>query len=148
MLAEIVTVARTTTALEARDKESALRALAALFAADDDTLETEAVYAILAERERLASTGVGSGVAVPHGRIAGLPTIRAALGVCHEGVRFDAIDGEPVNVFVAILAPENKPSQQLRVLADVSRRLRDDGVRQAIQDAPDAEHALAALLGP
>lgn len=147
MLQEILTAGRTTTALAARDKAGALRALAELFARDDGTLDAEEIYRVLSEREQLASTGVGSGVAVPHGRLAGLGSIRAALGVCEHGVRFDAIDGDPVQVFVAILAPEDQPSQHLRVLAEVSRRLRDDAVRQAILGADDATAAMSALVG-
>ncbi|MBX3250085.1 MAG: PTS sugar transporter subunit IIA [Myxococcales bacterium] len=120
---------------EAEDKPSVLREISRLFAADDPSLPEDEVYRVLMARESLASTGVGSGVAIPHGRVAGLDQIRAALLVHGEGVPFDAVDGERVQVFVAILAPEDKPSQHLRVLAEVSRLLRRREVRERLVSA-------------
>jgi PTS system nitrogen regulatory IIA component len=143
MLDQILHVDRVTTALAADDKEGALRILAEMFTG----LDVAAVHRVLAERETLASTGVGSGVAIPHGRLPGLSTIQAALGICREGVPFDAIDGRPVHIFVAILAPEQQSSQHLKVLARVSRVLRDATTRARLLEARTADEAMAIVLG-
>lgn len=134
---------RVTITLNGGDKGAVLRELAQLLA--DDTVSAEAVHQSLEAREQLASTGVGSGVAIPHGRVAGLDGLRAALGVHKKGVSFDAVDGEPVHVLVAILAPEGKPSQHLKTLAAASRLLRDDEVRKRLLRAATVDEAVAVL---
>ncbi|HJL05779.1 MAG TPA: PTS sugar transporter subunit IIA [Polyangiaceae bacterium LLY-WYZ-15_(1-7)] len=147
-LGELLHETRVSLALDASDKEGALRELAALLTGGDPALSATAVFDVLAAREELASTGVGSGVAIPHGRVAGLEEIRAALAVHRGGVDFEAIDGEKVHVLVAILAPEDRPSQHLKVLAEVSRALRKKDVRRALREAATPRDAIAALAGP
>ena len=122
-----------------------LRTVASIFAADDSQLDAETIHRVLVQRELLASTGVGSGVAIPHGRLAELDEIRAALVVHKAGVPFEAIDGRNAKIIVAILSPEAN-NHHLRVLADVSRRLRKDTVREAIVAATSAQEALDVLL--
>lgn len=92
----------------------------------------------LQAREKLGSTGVGDGVAVPHGKIAGLPRIVAAFGRCREGVDFRSIDGKPTRLFLALLAPEKAGAEHLQALARASRLLKRPAFRQALLDAPDA----------
>ena len=92
----------------------------------------------LQARERLGSTGVGDGVAVPHGKMAGLPRLVAAFGRCREGIDFRSIDGKPTFLVVALLAPERGGAEHLQALARVSRLLKRPAFRQALLDAPDA----------
>ncbi|MEM9187885.1 MAG: PTS sugar transporter subunit IIA [Myxococcota bacterium] len=115
-------------------KREALEQLADLFT----DLDREAVIAALEAREALASTGVGSGVAIPHGRVPGVDRVRAAVAICGAGVDFEAIDGEPVRIFVALLAPEGGAGEHLRALARFSRVLRNEATRSAILAAQDA----------
>lgn len=143
LLAELLGAERVSLSLEAADKPSALRSLSRLFR--DAGVDEERVFRSLMARESLASTGVGSGVAIPHGRVAGIDDIRAALGIHVAGVPFDAVDGERVHVFVAILAPEDKPSQHLKALAEVSRLLRRRDVRERLLAAKSVEEALDVL---
>lgn len=145
MLADILHADRVTTSLTSTDKDGVLRELAELFHGVQGA-QTDDVFRVFAAREALASTGVGSHVAIPHGRVAGLPSIVAALAIHHEGVPFEAVDGRPVHIFVAVLAPEKRPSDHLKALARISRLLRDRGLRERLVAAPDAESALAALL--
>ncbi len=145
MLDEVLEAQRVAVPLDAGDKPSALRALAALLAGDG--LEADLVERVFVERESLASTGIGGGVAIPHGRIPGLDGVHAALGIHPGGLDFDAVDGEPVHIFVAVLAPESQPSLHLKTLAEISRRLRQDDVRRALLLASSAESARALLLG-
>jgi PTS system nitrogen regulatory IIA component len=140
-LTEILNEQRVTTQLTATTKEEALSALAQLFTEDDAALDAKAVYEVLSERERLASTGIGSGVAIPHGRIAQLERLRAAIAVSPAGIPFEAIDGAPVRIVVGVLAPQHHTGDHLRVLARVSRLLRSPEVRESLLQARDAHEA-------
>ena len=148
MLADVLTVSRTTVSLDQGDKTSVLRAMAELFAEEGVGLDASTVLRVFLEREALACTGIGSGVAIPHGRIAGIAEVRAALGIHRAGVSFDAVDGQPVHILVGVLAPESAPSQHLRTLAEISRRLRDDAVRASLVSAPDSATAHRILTAP
>jgi PTS system nitrogen regulatory IIA component len=136
-LSEILAPERVIHRLEARDKTGALRAIARAFAGTDPRLDEAEVLRVLLEREALASTGVGSGVAIPHGRLAALEGLVAALAVCPQGVPFDAIDGEPATILVAVLAPLRHTGDHLKALARVSRMMRDDAARARLLAAED-----------
>lgn len=145
-IVDILTVDRVVPVLEVQDKDAALRAMAKLFSSTDWELGEDEIYKVLVDREKVASTGVGSGVAIPHGRVDGLSTMRAALAICPKAVDFDAIDGEPVRIFVAVLAPNRHTADHLKALARISRMLRDDSVRARLLRAQDAVslHAIVA----
>ena len=103
------------------------------------------VFKALLDRERLGSTGVGSGVAIPHAK---LPDIKAIYGLflqLSEPVAFDSVDDRPVDLVFLLLAPEDAGAHHLKTLARVSRLLRDDGMRRRLRGAKSAE-ALFALL--
>jgi len=91
------------------------------------------------ERERLGSTGVGSGVALPHARIDGLSEVKVAVARLETAIEFESIDDRPVDIAVLLLAPPEAGSDHLRALAQISRRLRNEDVRGRIRRAPDAE---------
>ncbi|MBL8600754.1 MAG: PTS sugar transporter subunit IIA [Myxococcales bacterium] len=154
-LSELLSEERVTVRLAAPTKEVALDAMASLLAQGQERLEVglPAIVRVLRDREALASTGVGDEVAIPHGRLPGLPRLVAALALCPEGVDFDSIDRRPVRLFVAILAPERCPGDQLRALARVSKLLRDGRVRDRLHHAASAAEVLdivreeEALLG-
>jgi mannitol/fructose-specific phosphotransferase system IIA component (Ntr-type) len=143
-LADVLDIRGVRTGLQAPDKDSMLRTLADLFVSADDLLDRDHVYSVIAERERVASTGVGSGVAIPHGRM-DIEGIRAVMAICPDGVPFDAVDGQPARIFLAVLAPEDHPAAQLKVLARISRVLKDEGVRRRLLDAPNGDAALAIV---
>lgn len=136
-LCEILPVERVVTRLEAHDKRSALVALARIFAQSDAGLVEGDVLRVLEAREALASTGVGSGVAIPHGRIPGLTDLRAVLALAPDGIAFDAIDGAPATIFVGLLAPGDTRSDHLKALARISRLLRDQSVRDKLLATSD-----------
>jgi len=125
-------------------KDEALSELSALLAGDPGP-STEEIVMALAERERLASTGVGSGVAIPHGRVAGLEGVRVAVMTCPAGVEFASVDGELVHILVGILAPQRRPSDHLKVLARVSRLLREESTRGELMRAQDPAQLVALL---
>ena len=106
-------------------------------------ITAEQVARVLKDRERLASTGVGDEVAIPHGRLPGLQRVVGAVAICAGGLPFDAIDGRPVKIFVAILAPDRAPGEQLRALARVSKLLRDRSMRERMLTAATPAELLA-----
>jgi nitrogen PTS system EIIA component len=108
-------------------------------------LDAAQLAAALASRERLSSTGVGEGVAIPHARVKGLARLVCCLGRCREGVDFRAIDGRPVRLFMALFAPEGGAGTHLQALSKVSRIFKGPGFREAALAAPDIA-ALRRLL--
>ncbi len=92
----------------------------------------------LLEREKLGSTGIGEGVAIPHGKVAGLPGLMASFGRSTAGVDFRAIDGKPTHLFFTLFAPENSAGAHLKALARISRIFKNPQFRDAIMRAPDA----------
>ncbi len=102
------------------------------------------IYDVLAERERLASTGLGRGLAIPHGKLPGLDRLCGVFARLERPIPFDAYDNRPVDLVFALLAPADAGAEHLRALARVSRLLRDDAIRQKLRgaDNPDALYAL------
>ncbi len=94
---------------------------------------------VLLEREKLGSTGIGEGVAIPHGKLAGAPGLLAAFARSVPGIEFQAIDGKPTHLFFVLFAPENSAGIHLKALARISRLFRSAALRKAILDAPDAK---------
>lgn len=92
----------------------------------------------LLDREKLGSTGIGDGVAIPHGKLAGLPTLMASFGRSMAGVDFKAIDGKPTHLFFALFAPENSAGVHLKALARISRVFKNASFRETIMKAKDA----------
>jgi len=91
------------------------------------------------ERERLGTTGVGSGVALPHARIPGITGVHAAFARLAEPIDFDAVDDRPVDLVALLVAPEDAGGLHLRALAKVARRLRKEDVRARLRSAPTLE---------
>lgn len=146
MLAELLHPDRVSIAVTASDKEAVLRALAGLLVMPELKVNEESLYDVLIERERLASTGVGSGVAIPHGRFDGVDELRAAAIISPGGVDFDAVDALPVRILIAIVGPRSMPQKHLAVLAGVSRVLRNDAVRDALMAARSDAEAYRILV--
>ena len=124
--------------------QSVLAELAAPVASANGLDAKRLVESLLA-REKLGSTGVGDGVAIPHCKVAGLSQVAASFGRSRQGVDFRSLDGKPTQLFVALFAPERAGAEHLQALARVSRILKRAPFRQALLDAPDAA-ALYALI--
>jgi PTS system nitrogen regulatory IIA component len=148
MLADLLHPERVRVGLTLSDKEAALRAIASLLTMPEGTANEETVYEVLLERERLASTGIGSGVAIPHGRYDGVDELRAAVALCPAGVDFDAVDRLPVKIVVGIVGPRSMPQKHLAALAGVSRFLRNDEKRVALLKSVDNAEAYHTLVEP
>ena len=147
MLAELLHPERVRVGLAPSGKDSALLAVSSLLTMPEGVVNAEAVYEVLLERERLASTGVGSNVAIPHGRCDDFNELRAAVAICPAGVDFAAVDGLPVQIIVGIIGPRSMPQKHLAALAGVSRVLRDGAKRAALITAVDDAEAFRVLVG-
>jgi PTS system nitrogen regulatory IIA component len=99
--------------LKAGNKRDALAELAGVFAQGRIKVDPEAVLHVLLERERLGSTGIGDGIAIPHGKLPGLEEMVVSFGRSREGIAFEAMDGKPVHLFFLLMAPENSAGQHL-----------------------------------
>jgi PTS system nitrogen regulatory IIA component len=126
------------------DKDAALKMLAELIA-PALSIADESVFRLLADREKLQSTGIGDGVAIPHASADSALTQAAALLLCRHGVSFEAIDGYPVNIIFGVVGPRKATGEHLRTLARISRVLRDTSTRSRLVDATSAEVALAIV---
>lgn len=131
--------------LQAGDKEQVIRGLVDLLARRGVIQDREALVTTLMEREGLGSTGIGHGVAIPHGRTRELSAPALAFGRTSEAVDFDAIDGQPTRLFFLLVAPENGGSEYLHLLARIARLMKDAPTREQLLEAGSAEEVLALL---
>jgi len=126
-------------ALAAKDKRGILEELAAHVASQNSKIDRASLARVLIEREQLASTAIGEGVAIPHGKLAAVGEIVACLGRTPGGVDFDSMDGQPTFLFFVLIAPENSTGAHLKALARISRVFKDSEFRRRLLAAPDAE---------
>ncbi len=101
--------------------------------------EPEDIVKAILKRELLGSTGIGRGVAIPHTKHASVDRLVGTVAVSPTGVAFEALDGDPVQVFVLLISPQDRPAEHLRALENVSRSLRDDGFVKALKGAATRE---------
>lgn len=110
-------------------------------------LDAQRLVDTLLEREKLGSTGIGEGVAIPHGKVAGLPGLTASFGRSIQGIDFRAIDGRPTHLFFTLFAPENSAGAHLKALARISRIFKSPAFREAILRAGSAEEVFRLIEG-
>ncbi|MBN2538845.1 MAG: PTS sugar transporter subunit IIA [Deltaproteobacteria bacterium] len=126
--------------LKSRTKQEVLVELADVFLGDDTDIERSSVIEVLLEREKLGSTGIGDGIAIPHGKLAGLEDLVVSFGRSQRGVDFDSLDGRPVHIFFLLMAPENSAGHHLKALARISRMLKDVSFRESLIKAESSEN--------
>jgi PTS system nitrogen regulatory IIA component len=124
--------------LAANDKAGVLGEMSAGLARAFPNLPAAKLSEALLEREKLGSTGVGEGVAIPHGKLPGIPGLIAAFARKKDGVDFAAIDGKPTYLFFVLFAPENSAGLHLKALARISRIFKQPQLRQALLSAESA----------
>jgi len=143
-LADFITPDAVLPSLSAADKKQLLAALSTR-ASQLCGVQERDIFDVLLQRERLGSTGLGQGVAIPHAKIPGLTRIVGLFARLAEPIDFDAVDAEPVSIIVLLLAPEGAGADHLKALARISRLLRDRACVQKLKSSGDAE-ALYAVL--
>ncbi len=121
--------------LKARTKREVLEELSDALVAIKKYLKRDELVEVLMERERLGSTGIGEGVAIPHGKLKNIDQLLISFGRSTEGIDFDSMDGKPAHLFFLLVAPENSAGIHLRALAKISRLLRSVNLRQKLFNA-------------
>lgn len=132
--------------IQSRDKGKVLAELTDALVASDASLQRDEVIQVLLEREKLGSTGIGDGVAIPHGKLKGIPELMLAFGRSRNGVDFDSMDGKPAHLFFLLIAPEESVGVHLKTLARISKLLKDSAVRQRLLDAADGKDLYQIIL--
>lgn len=132
--------------LKSRTKKEVLVELSDVFSHGDTGIDRDTLIEVLLEREKLGSTGIGDGIAIPHGKLAGLEKLIVSFGKSATGVDFDSLDGRPVYIFFLLLAPENSAGQHLKALAMISRMLKDVSFREALLKAETSEDAYNLII--
>jgi len=130
--------------LKATSKKQALQELA-LRAADVTGLDERAIFSVLMDRERLGTTGVGNGIAIPHGKLAEVDRVYGIFARLDKAVDFQSIDDQPVDLIFVLLAPEDAGADHLKALARVSRLLRDQDTCKKLRATSDTD-ALYAII--
>jgi PTS system nitrogen regulatory IIA component len=127
------------TEFKGKSKKQVLEEMVVHLALNKKNIDTDVLLKVLLEREKLGSTGIGSGIAIPHGKIYGLENIVLVFGKSNEGIDFESIDGKPVNLIFLLVAPSNSAGVHLKALARLTRLLKDNNFRQNLLQASDAE---------
>lgn len=145
LLTDLLAAERVKIPLEADSKEQLLRELVQVVTAGNGGVAADEILRAVTEREAVLSTGIGQGVAIPHGKTAALSQLRMAAGRTTDPVDFDALDGRPVSLFFLLVGPESEAGAHIRALSRISRLVRRDDVREQLLTAPDGASFLAAL---
>ena len=144
-LSELLTPQQVIAELHGRSKPEVMEELCRPIVDLHPQLNLSHLLKVLAERERLGSTGIGDGVAIPHGKLAGIDQLLVSFGRSREGVDFDSLDGKPAHLFFLVLAPENLAGVHLKALACISRLLKSYEVRDRLMAAADENEILEIL---
>lgn len=131
--------------LKGKDKRSIIKELVEILAQNQKVKDKEEAFRCVMEREKLGSTGVGSNIAIPHGRTAAVEKLVGALGISKEGVDFESLDGDPVYFVFLILSPLEATGDYLRAISRVSRFFKDRFFREALKNANSPEEAMKII---
>jgi PTS system nitrogen regulatory IIA component len=132
--------------LRGSTKQQVLQEMVQCLAAHTQGIDAGELLKVLVEREKLGSTGIGNGIAIPHGKLDGIASIALVFGKSRAGIAFDALDNKPVHLIFLLVAPSNSAGVHLKALARLSRILKDKNFRQALLDAPDARSLYTIIV--
>jgi PTS system nitrogen regulatory IIA component len=130
--------------LTARDKKGVLDELVAPVASTAGATKDQLVKVLL-ERERLGSTGIGGGIGIPHGKLKNLESLVLGFGLSRQGVSFESMDGRPTHIFFLLLTPEDSAGIHLKLLARISRLLKNDDFKERLMQSQTSEDIVAAI---
>lgn len=131
--------------LAGRDKAEVLQELAAQLVAHHDALDENQVLQVFQEREKISTTAIGEGVAIPHGKLPGVERVMGVFARSTAGVDFASLDGEPTHLFFALVAPEGAAADHLKALARISRLLKDTSFRDRLMKGGNREELFAII---
>jgi PTS system nitrogen regulatory IIA component len=133
------------TELQGDNKNSVLREMAGNLSVQLASENPEQILSVLLEREKLGSTAIGEGVAIPHGKLPGIGQVHGLFARSSGGIDFDSIDGGPTHLFFVLIAPENSAGDHLKALARISRLLKDSEFRVRLMKAKSKEEIFATI---
>jgi len=145
-ITDILTRDRVIPALAATTKDAVLDELANLLVAQIPQATPERLVAVLRERERLNSTAIGDGIAIPHGRLSGTKSVVAGFARSIAGVDFDSVDRQPTHLFFVLIAPDDAAAMHLKALARISRLLKDKAFREHLLKLETREELYDAIV--
>ena len=131
--------------LKDNTKEGAIKALVRTLAKCPAVTKERDLAKAIHDRERILSTGIGQGIAIPHAKIASVTEFVAAIGISKEGVDFDSLDDKPAHIIVMIAGPEGQSEEYLRILSRFTAVLKNEQVRNRLLEAKRADQAMAIL---
>jgi PTS system nitrogen regulatory IIA component len=131
--------------LKAKNKREVLEELVDLLVKGGELDNKEEMVKVLWEREKLGSTGIGEGIAIPHGKTKTVKKLVAALGRSINGIDFDTLDGKPAHLFFLLVAPYDSAGPHLKALARISRLFKDEDFREKLMKAPSKEILLESI---
>jgi PTS system nitrogen regulatory IIA component len=130
--------------LKGKNKREVLEELSAAIAPGLKVLPERAAQVLL-DREKLGSTGIGDAIAIPHGKMRGIDRLSVGFGCSRAGIDFEAMDGKPTKLFFVLIAPESSVGDHLKMLARISRLLKDPEIRTRLQEAYTPEKVLSII---
>ncbi len=145
-LSEILEESSVISDLKARDKKAVLEELAQTIVDQEPDLDKSALVKVLLDRERLGSTGIGDGVAIPHGKFNGLSQPMISFGRSRKGLDFESMDGQPAFLFFLLVAPENSTSIHLKALARIAKILKSSSFRKALMEVPTKKELYQTII--
>jgi fructose-specific phosphotransferase system IIA component len=145
LLSELVTPAAISPRLKAETKRDAMAELVQLMESAYGIESQGEILDRVLRREAMMSTGIGNGVAIPHGKARAVDRMLAACAVSAPGVEFESVDGERAHLFILLVSPENVGTPHVKVLANISRLLKEESVRASLREAESPAAFLAAL---
>ncbi len=132
--------------LKGTDKNSILRELAEVLVKPCEVSSVEELVQILIEREKLGSTGIGDGIAIPHGRMKRLKNFLISFGRSLKGVDFDSIDGKPSQIFFLVMSPENSAVENLKLLGRIVTLLKDSSFKRRLMEASSSNEIFQIII--
>jgi len=137
--AEIIDETNIIPELKAADKKGVLEELSEVISGHNSSVDKHTLVKVLVERERLGSTGIGDGVAIPHGKLDSIRQPIVSFGRSREGLDFDSMDGQPVYLFFLLVAPENSSGYHLQILAKLAKILKSSAFRKKLMEVETRE---------
>lgn len=147
MLSDLLSPERVKVPLASQSKDDVVRELVQLALPSSSAASLERIVTAVRDRERLSSTGIGHGIAIPHGRTSEVESIIVAAGVAPSPIDFDALDGRPVSLFFLLIGPESAGGAHVRALGRISRILRHESVREDLTHASSSAAFMHRLAG-
>lgn len=139
VLTQILNTACIKVPIEAKDKQSAIKELVDLLDYNGLLQDRDLALEAVLMREQTRSTGIGSGIAIPHGKCKAVKELVMSIGIAHEPIDFESVDGKPVSIIILLISPVDRTGPHIQALAQISRLMLDEQFKQSLEKASSAE---------